>query len=120
MSKTDNSVKKSYDNQDWKPCVLSKSVKKTPQKHIDPNVIKMAKLDKSDDVQPIKKVSETDSKLIASSRVEKKISQEDLAKRLCIDKSVIRDIEAGKYNENKALISKIKSCLKKCPTPSLE
>ena len=118
MSKSNNPVNNSYNHQDWTTCVLSKSVKKTPQKHIDHNVIKMAKLDQSIEAQAIKKVSANDSKAVISLRVEKKISQEELAKRLCIDKSVIRDIESGKYNENKALISKIKSCLNKCPTPS--
>jgi len=118
MSEANNDQNKAYNHQDWTPCVLRKTVKKTQQKHVDPTVIKMAKLDQADDIQPIKKVSDDDRKLINSLRVEKKISQVDLAKKLNLEKTVIRDIESGIFNENKALTSRIKKFLTQCPTPN--
>jgi ribosome-binding protein aMBF1 (putative translation factor) len=118
MSDANNS-NQSYGHQDWTPCVLRKTVKKIQPKHVDPTVIKMAKLDQADDIQLVKKVSEDIRKTIIALRVEKKISQEDLAKGLNLDKSVIREIEAGKYNENKTLTNRIKNHLKSRPTPAL-
>ena len=106
-----------FEHQDWKSVVLKKHVKNAPQKHVDPTVIKMAKLDNADDVTPIRKVSEIESKLINTLRVEKKISQKDLAKQLNLDYTVIRDCETGKLNEDTKLTSRIKQHLQKLPTP---
>jgi len=114
---TDNNLP----HQDWTPVVFEKkdsSNTKSKGRHVDPNVIKMAKIDNAEDIIPIKKVADADRKLIVSLRLEKKLSQENLAKKLNIDKSVIRDLEAGKLTENKQLTNRIKNLLQKLPTPT--
>ena len=118
MSKSNHQSDNQFEHQDWEPCVLRKAVKKTQHKHVDPNVIKMAKLDQTDDIIQIEKISDIDRKLITALRVEKKITQEYLAKHLNLDKSVIRYIENGKHAKNKNLTNKILKYLEKCQTPS--
>ena len=112
---------KSYAHQDWTPCVLQKTVQnnQNKQKHVDPSVIKMAKLDKADDIQPIEKVSDEDRKLITKLRVEKKLTQEELCKALNLEKKVINHIELGQHLKNKQLINRIKNYLEKLPCPGL-
>jgi ribosome-binding protein aMBF1 (putative translation factor) len=115
MSDDTHTSKTYIPHQDWEPRVLQKNTQtKVHKKHIDPHVIKMAKLDKADEPIEIKLISDDDKKLIRSLRVEKKLSQEDLAKRLSMDKRTINDIESGRHPENKALINKIKTFLNKC------
>ncbi len=117
---SDSTNKNNFEHQDWKPCVLRKSVKKTPPKQIDPIAKKMAKLYQTDDVPQIKKVSDSDRKMITSLRTERKITQEELARRLNLDKKVINQIESGQHLENKQLTSKIKNYLNKLPIPPPE
>ena len=105
----------SINNQDWDTVVFNKSKKTTPLKQVDPITKKMSKLDSSDEVQKIIKVSASDRKIITDLRIIKKISQKDLANKLQIKVDIINSIENGTYPENKQLINKIKTLLTKLP-----
>lgn len=100
-------------NQNWKTVVVNNpSKKKIQHKQVDHIFKVMVALDNSNEPEVIKKVSEVDRKLIINLRVGKKLSQEELAKRLNIRKEIIRDIENGSYNENKSVTRRIINYLK--------
>lgn len=106
-------------NQDWKPIVINNAnKKKIKPKQVDHNFKAMVALDNSNEVGVLNKVSEVDRKLIINLRMEKKISQENLAKRLSIRKETIRDIENGSYNENKSITGLIINYLKSLRIPN--
>ena len=64
-------------------------------------------LDESTSSQSLEKVSLKISKLISKGRLNQKISQKDLAQKLCIKPSVINEYESGKAIPNKLLLLKI-------------
>ena len=99
--------------QNWEPVVLKKTVKKTTKgPNINENYIKMKKLEDNNDV-PIKQemVSDEDRRFIQTSRVQKKISQDELTKLMCLKKDTIKEIENGKHPKNNLLVNKIKKFL---------
>jgi ribosome-binding protein aMBF1 (putative translation factor) len=105
-------------NQDWKPVVVNNSQKKkVQQKQLEHNFKLMVSLNEASESDIIKKISENDRKLIIEQRIIKKISQENLAKRLSIKKEIIRDIENGSHNEDKTLTSRIIRFLNSLPIP---
>lgn len=69
-------------------------------------------LDESTSSQSHEKVSFEISKLISRGRLNQKISQKDLAQKLCIKPSVINEYESGKAIPNKLLLSKIEKIIK--------
>jgi DNA-binding XRE family transcriptional regulator len=115
---SNKSYNSGFAHQDWDKVVLRKETTKSQhtRKHVDPTVIKMAKLANTDDVSPIQMVSEEDKNKIILLRVEKKITQDELAKSLNLDKSVINKIERGTYQKDKQLTSRIIKHLNKCQT----
>lgn len=109
-------------HQDWKPVIVSKSKEKNaskPQVQIDHHTKVMRQLDKADEPDVIRKVSESDRKTIIDLRVVKKLNQEELAKRLSIRKEIVRDIENGSHAEDKQLTSRIIRYLNSLPVPQI-
>ena len=111
-------------HQDWKPVILRKTntqlkkeekVKKTTvlnpkgpnSKKTDINA---KKLD-SDEIQPIKFIPKETAKNIQQARIAKKITQQELANRLNVKKTIINDLESGKMILDKSFINKVEKKL---------
>lgn len=116
------------DHQDWKPVVLKKShaqlkkegklnqTKEIIAKNSRPNSNSITpqnawKLD-GEDVAPPKYIPKETSKLIQQARMAQKLSQQDLANKLCVKKNIINDLESGKMILDKQFISKVKKVLR--------
>lgn len=110
-------------HQDWQTVVFRKSL---PQQKKDatikPQTATMSvvankpawKIEQqvdSETSKPIKFVSKEDASAIISGRVALKMTQKDLANKLCMQEKDIKDIESCKSVENKATLSKIKKLL---------
>lgn len=65
----------------------------------------------SDVGKPVKYVSKEDASAIVKGRVERKMTQKDLAQKLNMSVKDIADIESGKAIENKQVIGRIKRIL---------
>lgn len=65
----------------------------------------------SETSKPITYVSKADAAAIVAGRVLLKMTQKDLANRLCMQEKDIKDIESCKAVENKTILSKIKKLL---------
>ena len=108
-----------YSHQDWETVVLKPSKEKHEEQTIKKTVTetltasqkpawKIEKQVDSEEGKPITLVSTSVAKMVTGARVAKKISQKDLARKLNVPEKDIKDIEAGKALENKALLAKIK------------
>jgi DNA-binding XRE family transcriptional regulator len=109
--------------QDWKPVVLSKmggatmskvGVKNVPAP-IDPCLKRSRMLDENNagPLPKLEKVSSEDRKEITQMRILKKLTQDELTKKMNLQKDTIKNIENGTHEKNKALTSKIKAFLSK-------
>jgi len=99
--------------QDWKPVVLKKksTLHTTPMKS-KPSTTPLPPMALDHDEKPISYFTSSMGKKIASLRMEKKWSQEDLAKQLCLSKKIIQDIEqGGKEKYSGPLVAKLKKVL---------
>ena len=104
-------------NQDWETVVFRKP--KAPEKHIESAKTVSSttgtaayKIDNADYAEkPLKQVSKEDAQFIIQARVNKKLTQKQLAQRLNIQLKDIQEIEGGKALENKQLLSRIKKTL---------
>jgi len=107
--------------QDWKPVVLSKmganaSKPIKPAISIDPKIKQANALDAYNaEAPPPKKetITTEEKKELTQLRLLKKITQEDLNKKLQLPKDTIKTIENGTHIKNKALFHKIKQFLSK-------
>jgi ribosome-binding protein aMBF1 (putative translation factor) len=98
------------DHQDWKPVILSK--KKKPEKIVEKvrktnnsnQNINLKKLE-ADDVK-LEYIDKSISKKISEARLHLKMSQQDLANRLCVKKNIVNDLESGKVLKNDQIIKK--------------
>jgi len=70
----------------------------------------LKKLDEEEFIT-IEKVKLDDSKLIEKKRIQCKLSQKELATKLNLPFVTIKDLESGKGNNNKSLLSKINKFL---------
>ncbi len=97
------------DGQDWAPVVLKKNTSK-PMSTIHTQT---SSTDFSNDSleKPIKYFTLAMGQKISSLRAEKKWTQEELAKKLCIPKQTIVLLEQGKEKYNGPLVSKLKKVL---------
>lgn len=112
------------DHQDWKPVIFRKSksqlqkegkikkekvlnTKRPNSKQCDVN---FKKLD-GDDVPPTKYVPKDIAKQIQQARTAKKMTQQDLANRLNVKKTIINDLESGKMILNKGFVNRVKRVL---------
>ncbi len=101
-------------HQDWKPVILRKNTK--PLKSIE-KVIK-----KSNENQHLKKLEGNDVKLeyidrsiskkIVEARVSLRMTQQDLANKLCVKKNIVNDLEYGKVLKNDKVIRRALNILK--------
>ena len=97
------------ESQDWKPVVLKKTLQiKKPVEKTEKK-LNTESLDFNEN--PIKFFTLPMGRKIASLRSEKKWTQEDLAKKLCIPKKTIIDLEQGKEKYNGPLLSELKKVL---------
>jgi ribosome-binding protein aMBF1 (putative translation factor) len=109
----------SFQHQDWNPVTFTKKVTPKKQIHVDPTFKKMKELEENTEIpQKIETVSEGDKNFIRTLRTQKKLTQDELTKKMSLKKDTIKDIESGKHPKNNLLINKIKKFLTeyKCPT----
>lgn len=110
------------DHQDWNPIILkSLKAKKTivDKKQIvkiNPNSnsigkINARKVEESEDMKTVY-VSKSIGKQIQQARTIQKITQQDLANKLCVKKNIINDLESGKMLKNNSFVNKVKAYLK--------
>lgn len=95
-------------HQDWTPVILKKNSKNTSMPFI-PNPAghkAFLKLD-SDDIPKISYVSKEEAQNVISARKAKNLKQEELAKLLNMNVSVIKDFESQKLQSNKQLYGKL-------------
>ena len=106
-------------HQDWQQVVFrkpkpSERIIEAPKTMSSTTGMAAYKIDNADYAEnPLKQVSREDMQYIIQGRVNKKLTQKDLAKQLNIQLKDIQDIESGKAIENKQLLSKIKRHLNK-------
>ena len=101
------------DHQDWKPIILKKNTKpvKTVEKVRKNNINKNSsqnlnyKMLDNEDVK-LEYMDKSVSKKIAEARLHLKMSQQDLANKLCVKKNIINDLESGKVLKNDQIIRK--------------
>ena len=102
------------DHQDWKPVILRKNTKpinsteKVRKKSIENQYLK--KLE-GDDVK-LEYIDRSISKKIIEARVSLKMSQQDLANKLCVKKNIVNDLESGKILKNDKVIRRALNILK--------
>lgn len=103
--------------QDWTPVVFNKKKTFTHQTHIDPNIVKLNKIDNIDDDQPLKHETVNDDirKVIIKLRNQKRLSQKTLANNLNLKEDIIKSIEDGTHLKNNQLFGRIKRYLESLP-----
>lgn len=99
------------DGQDWNPVVLKKAGTKKPVVPLSTSSqgMKQEVLDLSE--KPIEYFTTAMGQKISALRVEKKWTQEELAKKLCIPKQTITLLEQGREKYNGPLVAKLKKVL---------
>lgn len=83
----------------------------TTNTKINPEGQRLAKLDDIDDVVQNKKVDASVGKTISKARLEKKLTQKDLATKINEKPQVINDYEAGRAIPNQQLLGKLERAL---------
>jgi DNA-binding XRE family transcriptional regulator len=89
------------------------TVSRVSAKQVHPEQKRLTQLDAiTDGVAPkIEKVSSDDKKEIIQLRMIRKLTQEDLNKRMNLPKDTIKRIENGTHEKNKSLTNRIKEYL---------
>jgi ribosome-binding protein aMBF1 (putative translation factor) len=108
----------SFQHQDWNSVTFAKKTQPKKQIHVDPTLKKMKELEENTDIpKKAETVSNEDKKIIRNLRTQKKLTQDELTKKMGLKKDTIKDIESGKYPKNNLQINKIKTFLTdyKCP-----
>lgn len=77
----------------------------------DPEGQKLAKIDRDNEVAPPKKIDASVGKTISKARLEKKMTQKDLATKVNEKPNVINDYEAGRAVPNQQLLGKLERAL---------
>jgi ribosome-binding protein aMBF1 (putative translation factor) len=90
------------EHQQWEKVILSKKVSEKPKEHVEKKKV---------EDKPIEYFTLQMGQKIASLRASKQLSQEQLAKQMCIPKKTIIDLEQGKEKYNGPLVSKLKKVL---------
>ncbi|KAH9946335.1 ylMBF1 [Epithele typhae] len=72
---------------------------------------KIAKLDRENEVAPPAKISPSVGKAMQTARMEKGLSQKDVAAKINEKQSVLQDYEAGKAIPNPQILSKLERAL---------
>jgi|SRR3990172_707860 len=97
------------EHQDWTPIVLKKDEKKIIQPH-PPGHKQYKNLDSNDPDAP-KPVGLSIGKQIQQARLNKKMTQDELAQKINVKPNIIRDYENGKAIPDKKVIQKISQIL---------
>ena len=72
---------------------------------------KIAKLDRENEVAPPSKISPSVGKAMQTARMEKQLSQKDVAQKINEKPSVLQDYEAGRAIPNPQILSKLERVL---------
>ncbi|TFK87367.1 ylMBF1 [Polyporus arcularius HHB13444] len=72
---------------------------------------KIAKLDRENEVAPPPKISPTVGKAMQAARMEKQLSQKDVAQKINEKPSVLQDYEAGRAIPNPQILAKLERVL---------
>ena len=101
-------------HQDWKPVILRKNtkpVKSTEKVRKKSNENQHLKKLEGDDVK-LEYIDRSISKKIVEARVSLKMTQQDLANKLCVKKNIVNDLESGKVLKNDKVIRRALNILK--------
>ena len=102
------------DHQDWKPVILRKNNKyvKSTEK-VRKKIIENQHLNKleGNDVK-LEYIDRSISKKVLEARVSLKMTQQDLANKLCVKKNIVNDLESGKILKNDKVIRRALNILK--------
>ena len=102
------------DHQDWKPVILRKNNKyvKSTEK-VRKKIIESQHLNKleGNDVK-LEYIDRSISKKVLEARVSLKMTQQDLANKLCVKKNIVNDLESGKILKNDKVIRRALNILK--------
>lgn len=79
--------------------------------HTGPDHQRIAKLDRENEVAPPPKVNPSVGKAIQTARMEKSMTQKDLAQKTNEKPSVIQDYESGKATPNPQILGKLERAL---------
>lgn len=95
---------------DWTPVVIKKKAAPKPQVAYNEGHKKELNL-VSDDPDPPKNLGKEKGQQIQQARCAKKLSQADLAKKICVQANIIKDYESGNIIPNKKIIRLINTHL---------
>lgn len=107
----------SYEHQDWKPVVIRSTQKAKNEKKVVPNLqnapgTREFKKLNEDDIPILNKMTNDKAKDMIQARNAQKMSQQDLAKKLNMPLSIIKEYEnATVKNFNKGIYKKIMTSL---------
>ena len=102
-----------YHHQDWEPVVWTKRSSPIPSKSVKYDNDPMKKLEKSTDIEEIKKVDPETSKKIIQARIKKKMTRKQLAQYLSISETFIIDCETCQKRPNEKIMNKIMNFVNK-------
>ena len=101
-------------HQDWKPLVFVKNQPEIQKSKIDyANVKKNIILNSNEDIYKPKTVDKDFSKQLIKARIDKKLTQKEVANMLCITLKDVSEYENGTAIHNGKLVSKFKNFYKK-------
>ena len=101
-----------FSHQDWTPVILSNPKNVINNKTKPKTITKMQKLENSDEIIKPKKIDINLKKAIQQARLSNKISQKELASKMCVPVQTIINYENGKAIPNNQFISKLERTLK--------
>ena len=101
-----------FSHQDWTPILLSKPKKITNNKVKPKTITNMQKLENSEEIIKPKKIDANLKKAIQQARLSNKLSQKELASKMCVPVQTIVNYENGKAIPNNQFISKLERTLK--------
>lgn len=99
----------SHIDQQWEPVVLRKDKKPETVKHVE-GFKKKTILDSNEPEAP-KIISLSAAKQIQQARSAMKLTQEQLAQKICVKKNTIQDYESGKVVPERAILNRLNRVL---------
>jgi len=106
-----NTVNIGNPNLKKKHIVQKEKIVKTNLNNNSLQKVNVIKLENTEEMK-VEYVKKEDAKKIQQARVLLKLSQDDLAKKLCVKKNIINELESGKMLKNNQFLSKVKKILK--------
>ena len=96
-------------DQQWESIVLRKDKKQEPVKHVEG--FKKKTVLYSDEPEAPKVISLSAAKQIQNARAAQKMTQEQLAQKICVKKNIIQDYESGKVVPDRTILNRLNRAL---------